>query len=162
MSEQRSALDDARDAVLERERLRQDSSAHGNAAPAPWDRRWVAAALFSWALVFWMLLAPAGPFKRPQPQQFSPPPSVTEASLRYGIWLAANRVDRFIGRMHRLPVDLEEVGVNDRILRLAPGSQPRQYTISATVGGATVTHRSNERLDDLLGNSVERLTYGRR
>ncbi len=161
MADRRSALDEARDAVLEREQLREERRASGTDPEPGWDRRWVAAAVLSWATVIWMMVAPAGPFRRPEPQRFSTPPHLTEASLRYGIWLAAVRVDRFVARMQRLPIDLEEVGVNDRTLRLTPGSGPRSYVVTGSVSNTTVAHRSDEPLGELLGESVDRLVSGR-
>ena len=109
------ALEAARKAVVAREERRKEERRSGR------DRRqrplaepmWRAAASASWLVVFLILLTPPAFLRAPAPRPYRPPAEATEASLRFGLWLANHRIELFLAGQGRLPSFLGETGAGD-------------------------------------------------
>ncbi len=109
-----------------------------------------------WCVLAWLVLAPPPFARQPASGDFIAPGNVRGASLRFGAWLAANRVERFRGDRRRLPESLAEVAIEDRALRFQrfPGDS---WTIRAIEGGTLLTLTSAMARDSFLGESLEQL-----
>ncbi len=137
--------------------VRAKATAAGAPAPvAPLSGRWVVAAGASWAALAWLLLFPPA-FSRPEPSRtFVPPAELREASLRYGLWLADQRVQAFIQRNARVPSHLSEIGVADLQLAIEPTGD-RSYELVARDSSMTVRLSSAMAADSFLGSALASL-----
>jgi hypothetical protein len=83
-----------------------------------------------------------------------------EPSLRYGIWLAEQRVVTFTQREGRLPSFLAEAGMLDSTIVLEVTGE-RSYRLHGRAAGHAVVFTSGMSVDSFLGESVEQLRTGR-
>lgn len=106
------------------------------------------------AVAMWLWILPPA-FLSP-----SPPPALTqeraEAALRVGMALQAERILEHRIRARRLPDFLREVGdtlPGIRYTRLDAGT----FSLEGSSGGLTLVYRSDQSLDDFLGDAVRRM-----
>jgi hypothetical protein len=125
-------------------------------APKPVPSFWLATALGSW-LIFAALVALQPAFARgPSDRPWRPAPQLTEASLRYGVWLARNRIEGFAKANGRLPSFIGEVGVTDPALTLVVTGE-RDYAVEGQDGQARVRLERAMDADSFLGSSLAAL-----
>lgn len=117
---------------------------------------WLAAALGSWLVVAWLLLATPTVARGPEGQPWQPTTAQREASLRYGLWLAHDRVEGFRRDNGRLPSFLAEAGVPDTNLALVVEGE-RAYTIEGQDGPMRLRLGSAMAADSFLGSSLRQL-----
>lgn len=125
-------------------------------APARAPSAWVAAALGIWIVAAGLLLLRPAMVRGPVDQFWRPEPAVAEASLRYGVWLAHQRVAVFQRDKGRLPSFLAEAGVADSSLVLTVEGE-RRYTVEGRQGPLTLRLNSGMAADSFLGMSLVRL-----
>jgi hypothetical protein len=153
-------LADAHAAVLAREAERKRALRE---LPPPRPRAesvWVAAASASWLLVALTLLSPPAFLSGASPRPFAPVPSLVEPSLRYGVWLAQQRVVSFTQREGRLPSFLAEAGMLDSTIVLEVTGE-LSYRLHGRAAGHEVVFTSGMSVDSFLGGSVEQLRAAR-
>jgi hypothetical protein len=150
-------LSEALDAVMA-ESVRRVAVATEVAPPVPMrvPSHWLAAALGSW-LVFAALLVlrPAiaqGPVDHP----WQPDRGMTEASLRYGMWLARGRIEGFTSVSGRLPSFIGEAGVTDTALVLVVTGE-REYHVEGRSGQVQLRLERAMNADSFLGESLSAL-----
>lgn len=117
---------------------------------------WLAAALGSWLVVAWLLLATPAIARGPEGRPWQPVAAQREASLRYGLWLARDRVEGFRRDHGRLPSFLAEAGVPDTSLTLVVEGE-RNYTLEGRDGPLLVSFGSTMAADSFLGSSLRML-----
>ncbi len=115
---------------------------------------WLAAALTGWILVAAMVLVEPAIARGPVDRPWRPPPTATEASLRYGLWLARARVDALVRAEGRVPPRLGDVGVMDTSLTLTVTGQ-RTYRIEGRDGALRLSLTSTMAADSFLGTSLD-------
>ena len=153
-------LADAHAAVLAREAERRRALRE---LPPPKPRAqagWVAAASAAWVLVALALIAPPAALRGASPRPFEPEPALVEPSLRYGVWLAEQRVAAFVRREGRLPSFLGEAGMLDPAISLEVTGE-RTYRLVGAAGEHTVRFESGMSADSFVGTSVARLRGNR-
>jgi hypothetical protein len=116
----------------------------------------LAAALGSWLVVAWLLLVTPAVARGPEGQRWQPATAEREASLRYGLWLAHDRVEGFRRDHGRLPSFLAEAGVQDSSLTLVVEGE-RDYTIEGRDGPLRLGFSSAMAADSFLGSSLRQL-----
>jgi hypothetical protein len=114
---------------------------------------WLAAALGTWLIVAWLLLAPPALARGPEDHPWRPTVAEREASLRYGLWLAHDRVEGFRREHGRLPSFLAEAGVEDGTLTLVVEGE-RDYTLEGRDGPMELHLGSAMAADSFLGSSL--------
>ena len=156
-----SLLRDACKAVLDADARPVRPGGRTSSAATAAPPRWIAAAAGMWCVLAWLVVAPPQFARYPTSGDFMAPGNVRGASLRFGAWLAANRVERFRADRHRLPESLAEVAIEDRALRFQrfPGDS---WMIRAIEGGTLLTLTSSMARDSFLGESLEQLRGGGR
>lgn len=117
---------------------------------------WLAAALSSWLMVVWLLLATPAVARGPEDRPWQAATAQREASLRYGLWLAHDRVEGFRRDHGRLPSFLAEAGVQDSGLTLVVQGE-RAYTIEGRDGPMRLSLGSTMAADSFLGSSLRLL-----
>lgn len=122
---------------------------------------WLIAAVTTWILLLFLLLFPPAFARTPQNQIFTPPTELREASLRYGLWLARQRVDAFVAREARVPISNAEAGISDRAIRLQPLGG-RTYQLVGRDGSIALTLTSVMAADSFLGGSLTALRTSER
>ncbi len=156
-------LADAQRAVLDREERRLAERRQGERRaseirPAI-DPVWLTMASISWLAVILALLSPPAFMQAPSPAPFAPAAGALEPSLRYGLWLARNRVDAFSKREGRLPSFLGETGMRDDALRMEVVGE-RSYRLVASLGERPLVLTDRMAADSFLGGSLDRLRAG--
>jgi len=106
------------------------------------------------AVAIWLWLLPPG-FLAPSPPP-GPTPERTEAALRVAMALQAERIFEHRIQARRLPDFLREVvdtlpGI--RYTRLDAGT----FSLEGSSGGLTLVYRSDQSLDDFVGDAVRRM-----
>ncbi|MDX2261911.1 MAG: hypothetical protein SFU84_09480 [Gemmatimonadales bacterium] len=117
---------------------------------------WLAAALGTWLVVAWLLLATPAIARGPMDRPWQAPVAEREASLRYGLWLARDRVDGFRRENGRLPSFLAEAGVLDTSLTLVVEGE-RNFTLEGRDGPMRLSLASAMAADSFLGSSLRLL-----
>src|SRR5690606_7205807 len=125
------------------------------ATPRP-PAGWLAAASAAWLVVALALISPPTFLRGATAEPFEPSPGQVEPSLRYGIWLAEQRVAGFVRREGRLPSFLAETGLQDSTITLEVTGE-RSYRLEAGMGGRVVRFESGMAADSFLGTSLEQL-----
>jgi len=87
-------------------------------------------------------------------------PDRVEAELRYGAYLAAQRVDQYIGVVGRLPSGNADIGYGEGWLTYTRGTEG-DWTITAREGNITVTLRSDDDRRKWLGDAGKRVVSGK-
>jgi hypothetical protein len=114
---------------------------------------WLAAALGTWLVVAWLLVATPAIARGPEDRPWQPTVAQREASLRYGLWLARDRVEGFRREHGRLPSFLAEAGVADPSVTLLVEGE-RQYTLEGRDGPMRLSLESTMAADSFLGSSL--------
>lgn len=125
-------------------------------APAPppsVPSGWLAAAMGTWLVVVWLLVATPAFARGPEDRPWHATAAQREASLRYGLWLARDRVEGFHREHGRLPSFLAEAGVADTSLMLVVEGE-RQYTVEGRDGPVRLSLASTMAADSFLGSSL--------
>ncbi|MES2306014.1 MAG: hypothetical protein V4558_10915 [Gemmatimonadota bacterium] len=125
-------------------------------APQTAPSGWLAGALLTWILVAALLIFRPGFTRGPADTPVALPPSLHEASNRYGIWLADGAVRRFFAANHRMPSFLGEAGVSDTTLRMRVTGE-RTYELQAGEGETLLSFASGSSIDAFLGESISLL-----
>jgi hypothetical protein len=81
-------------------------------------------------------------------------PEVREASLRLAIYQAAEHIDAYERANERLPGSLKEAGAELSSLKYEVVG-PRTYVLAGQSGDLKLEYRSEQPLQDFLGNSYE-------
>ena len=102
------------------------------------------------------LARPAWIFERGAPAE---PVSMQEASLRLGMAMQFQRIERYRAQSGRLPTTMEEAGPVMPGIRYQ-ARHPDGFTLTGTNGAVTLTLQSTESLTAFVGNSYE-LIQGR-
>jgi hypothetical protein len=152
-----TSLDDARTAVLafEERRVRQRQAPPVARPRAP--IAWVAAASVAWLLVAVTLITRPAWSAGATPRPYVAPAG--DASLRYGVWLAAHRITEFERENGRLPSFLAEAGIADSALRYAVTGE-RAWGVTAREGVQWVMLLNTMSADSFLGDARQRLRGG--
>jgi len=87
-------------------------------------------------------------------------PDRVEAELRYGAYLAAQRVDQYIGVVGRLPANNADIGYGEGWLTYTKGTEGN-WIITAREGDITVTLRSDDDRRKWLGDAGKRVVSGK-
>jgi hypothetical protein len=116
----------------------------------------LASALASWLVVAALLLLRPSVVRGPTDHPWEPSPSVSEASLRYGLWLAQGHVEAFVRTNQRMPSFRAEAGVEDRSITLTI-EQGRSYHLDGTQGALQLRLTSTMAADSFLGSSLTQL-----
>jgi hypothetical protein len=87
-------------------------------------------------------------------------PDRVEAELRYGAYLAAQRVDQYIGVVGRLPSGNADIGYGEGWLTYTKGTEGN-WVITAREGDITVTLRSDDDRRSWLGDAGKRVVSGK-
>lgn len=106
--------------------------------------------------MFLLLLSPPPLLRGPEPAPFRPDEGTAEASLRYGMWLAQHRVERFHDRTGRLPSFLREAGPTDPAITMDVTGE-RNYRLLGREGTLELVLTDRMAADSFLGSSLERL-----
>ncbi len=96
-------------------------------------------------------------------RQDGPPPRTPdriEAELRYGTYLAAERIDQFVATVGRLPRSTQELGYGESWLRYELGAEGT-WRLVARESGIVVILRSSDERRAFLGEAVERVVSGK-
>jgi hypothetical protein len=92
--------------------------------------------------------------------RFVPPertPARVEDELRYGTWLAAERIDRFVAQKGRLPSDARELGYAGTWLQYTRGDSAWTLTARDSVRQVTVILRSVDDRGRFLNDADKRI-----
>jgi hypothetical protein len=92
-----------------------------------------------------------------------PPPRTpdrVEAELRYGTYLAAQRIDQFVATVGRLPRSASELGYGEAWIRFEAGDEGT-WRLVAREGTIEVVLRSSDDRKGFLGGAVERVVSGK-
>ncbi len=95
--------------------------------------------------------------------QDGPPPRTPdriEAELRYGTYLAAQRIDQFVATTGRLPRTARELGYGDAWLRYEL-AEAGTWRLVATEGAIRVELKSADDRRRFLGGAVDRVVGGK-
>jgi len=114
---------------------------------------WLASALGAWLVLAWLLVATPAIARGPEDRPWQATVAQREASLRYGLWLARDRVDGFHRAEGRLPSFLAEAGVTDTSFTLVIEGE-RQYTLEGRDGPMRLSLESTMAADSFLGSSL--------
>ena len=149
------ALAEAMGAVL-KESARRIAVAEAPPPPPSVPSGWLAAALGTWLVVAWLWLATPAIARGPMDRPWQATVTEREASLRYGLWLARDRVDGFRRQNGRLPSFLAEAGVADTSLSLVVEGE-RNYILEGRDGPMRLRLGSAMAADSFLGSSLRLL-----
>jgi hypothetical protein len=123
------------------------------APPPPRPIGWMISAGGSWLLVVLFVLFPPPFAHAPASKSFSPPAELRSASLRFGLWLARQRVDAFSRTAARVPGYAGEAGVDDPTI-LIESTGNRRYTLNGRDGAVRLQLTSEMAADSFLGESI--------
>jgi hypothetical protein len=87
-------------------------------------------------------------------------PDRIEAELKYGAYLAAQRVDQYIGVVGRLPANNADLGYGEGWLTYTRGTEG-DWQITAREGDISVTLRSDDDRRRWLGEAGQRVVSGK-
>lgn len=149
-------LAEAHAAVLARDEARKRAARELPAGKPRAQAGWVAAASTAWLVVALALLSPPAILRGGVAQPFAPAEEQAESSMRYGIWLAEQRVSTFLQREGRLPSFLGEAGMQDSTIHFEITGE-RTYRLRAEVGAREIVFVSGMPVDAFLGSSLEQL-----
>jgi|CXWL01.1.fsa_nt_gi hypothetical protein len=155
-----STLSDALEAVVAQSQHRASIEAvagsGGRPLRQPVPSGWLAAALGGWGVVALLQVTQPAAVRGPEDRPWTPAPSLADASLRYGLWLADARVEAFLEANGRLPSFLEETGLADSSLTLTATGE-RTYRLEGRQGTLRLELSSGMAADSFLGASLETL-----
>jgi hypothetical protein len=150
-------LSDAHRAVVDR-------IGHGDGAEEPPARRphraWLLACIASWLAVLAVTTVPPPALRPAEARPYQPPPRLEEASLRWGLWLARNRVELHRVAARRLPSSLGETGFDDPRIRFEPLPGGR-YQLVADLPPDLLILDDRTDPDAFLGTALEELQAAR-
>jgi hypothetical protein len=90
------------------------------------------------------------------------PPTVTEASLKFSTYLAAERVFAFQRANGRLPTTISEAGVDTTGLAIQyTPLDANAFQLTVSWSGQTVSYMSTQPTDAFLGNAANVIQRGR-
>ena len=121
---------------------------------------WIITTAGCWATLILLLLFQPAIVRTPRNRTFVAPEELRTASLRFGLWLARQRLDAFMHSASRLPGHLGEAGIDDRTILLEPNGQ-NQYTLIGRDGSIALRLTSEMSTDSFLGNSLATLAASR-
>jgi hypothetical protein len=149
------ALAEAQAAVLEAERRKVASARDTVRAPAI-PGGWLAAAIAVWTLLLGLITFRPAIARGAEPHPFVTAPGAEEASLRFSLWLARQRVDQFVASRGRLPSFLGETGFTDSGVTLRVTGD-RRYELHGSLSGLQLVLGSRMAADSFLGQSLVQL-----
>lgn len=120
---------------------------------------WLGLAVVSWMLLIIAVIVPFGPFVGATARPYRAPPGLEAASIRYGMWLAAGRIQQFSLSQHRPPRSLNEIGMAD-LAFIYRATSDGEWQLTGRAAETALILNSAMSRDEFLGDALDRLREG--